>query len=406
MEAYTTLIAPKTGYTFEVLTKDAHRYLRQKGAYRLANDEEITRYSLNTGPIPEHYTNIHFPFWDVDKPADGYGNAAIAFKKFAHKENIVLKGGAYSGQKISILLNIISGGGYHPSPLETYYWQFNDQNRPKIIMFTMYETSKWPPRWIMDIEKYADAVFVPCNWNKEVLLSQGVTKPIHVIPLGYDDEHFKYYERPDQIKTPFNFLHYNAGNERKGYDVVCEAFLEEFGETDDNVRLILKSLPGYYHKNLNKYLGHNKIPTPIYKEMSRNELYEFSKGCHCFVFPSRGEGFGLTPIEMMATGMPTILTDGHAFKDYHKPEHSYGVGWEPIKAVYRTHEWMDQGDWANPSIQDTRKQMRHVFENWKEAKAKGKKAAQFVKNNFTYNSSIKAMRESINKLSEVWQIQV
>lgn len=59
------------------------------------------------------------------------------------------------------------------------------------------------------------------------------------------------------------------------------------------------------------------------------EYHQFVRGCHLGVFPSYYEPWGYTPLECMASGVPSITSDLSGFGDYllrHLPEHDqYGL---------------------------------------------------------------------------------
>lgn len=71
------------------------------------------------------------------------------------------------------------------------------------------------------------------------------------------------------------------------------------------------------------------------------EYHQFVRGCHLGVFPSYYEPWGYTPLECMASGVPSITSDLSGFGDYllrHLPEHEqYGL--HVIERGKRTFEW-------------------------------------------------------------------
>src|SRR5205807_7448785 len=50
--------------------------------------------------------------------------------------------------------------------------------------------------------------------------------------------------------------------------------------------------------------------------MSNQAEIDLYQNAHCYLQPSRGEGFGLQPLQALACGIPTILTDAHGHKDF------------------------------------------------------------------------------------------
>jgi glycogen(starch) synthase len=68
---------------------------------------------------------------------------------------------------------------------------------------------------------------------------------------------------------------------------------------------------------------------------------QFVRGCHLGIFPSYYEPWGYTPLECMASGVPSITSDLSGFGDYilhHIPEHEeYGL--HVIERGKRTFDW-------------------------------------------------------------------
>lgn len=68
---------------------------------------------------------------------------------------------------------------------------------------------------------------------------------------------------------------------------------------------------------------------------------QFVRGCHLGIFPSYYEPWGYTPLECMASGIPSVTSDLSGFGDYilrHMPEHEqYGL--HVIERGKRTFDW-------------------------------------------------------------------
>jgi glycogen synthase len=71
------------------------------------------------------------------------------------------------------------------------------------------------------------------------------------------------------------------------------------------------------------------------------EYHQFVRGCHLGIFPSYYEPWGYTPLECMASGVPSITSDLSGFGDYilhHLPDHEQ-FGLEVIERSKRTFDW-------------------------------------------------------------------
>jgi glycosyltransferase involved in cell wall biosynthesis len=315
---------------------------------------------------------------------DGYGIASKNLIKEFEAAGIPVSS-HYNGQKVAILFH----NPYGIPRIEA----------PYRIIYTMFESTKIPDNWL-DYLNAADEVWVPSKWNQEVFKAAGVETK--VVPLGYDEESFKFIERKVARKErrPFTFLHYNAFNIRKGFTEVWKAFTAEFEKTEP-VKLILKTtlnqspLPITVGEYPNVEVIHGKVPEA--------ELYDIMKRSDCFVFPSRGEGFGMTPLEAMATGLPAIIPNAHGISEYFDARYMYEVKVkEKCPALYARYKDMDVGEMFVSDVADLRKKMRWCVNHQEECIEMGTKAAEYVKG-WTYQ---KGFEGAVARIKEIMDMEV
>ena len=117
--------------------------------------------------------------------------------------------------------------------------------------------------------------------------------------------------------------------------------------------------------------------------------------CNAFCLISRGEGFGLPYIEAASTCLPIIASNVTAQTDYLNNDNSFLV--EPDGYIESTlsgnlsgmaklchfYEGQVFPDFSRTGVEQTRKHMRFVYENYKEAKTKAEKLRNLVINNYT-----------------------
>jgi glycosyltransferase involved in cell wall biosynthesis len=130
-------------------------------------------------------------------------------------------------------------------------------------------------------------------------------------------------------------------------------------------------------------------------------MYELYKSADCFVFPSKGEGYGLPPREAMATGLPVIMTEYGSLIERVDPCTYYPI---PVimmeKVDYPTKNLIsleneDLGEWAVPDMYELRRMMRKVYNNKSEAKQRGKMAAMSIKRNADPMNGALAIKRSV-----------
>lgn len=250
------------------------------------------------------------------------------------------------------------------------WWQ--DITAPRFVGYTMFEATRLPGNYVQEINAHAELCLVPCVWCEEIFRESGVTTPIKVVRWGIDTQ--DYYplprsHRPDE----YTFLWSGTPDFRKGWDVAYRAFCKAFGKRTD-VRLVLhfrkmpRGVVGFGDQNVDAIEG-------LY---DRPELRTLLQSADCFVFPSRGEGWGLPPREAAATGLPVITTNygglAEEIDQWAIPLNVKGMsvadfGW------WRKGEI---GEWAEPDIDHLVELMRWCVDNREEAATAGKQAASWL----------------------------
>jgi glycosyltransferase involved in cell wall biosynthesis len=163
--------------------------------------------------------------------------------------------------------------------------------------FTMWETDTLPDYFLRWLPEY-DQILVPCEHNRE-LFSQH-HENVKVVPLGVDHKFWK----PIEVEQSETFRFHAGGSLwlRKGLDVAVKAFTA-LGLP--NTELHIKAAP---HARDTP----TKFPPNVImhrKWMSAEAQREWFNRADCFIAVSRGEGFGLMPLQAIASGIPTILSD-------------------------------------------------------------------------------------------------
>lgn len=260
------------------------------------------------------------------------------------------------------------------------------------VGYTMFETdvlpkgnSPWTGKFdhaSQAINQQLDILLTPSEWCVQMFRDNGVTIPIKVVPNGINPAHFPYMERPEHDK--FTFLQMATLSIRKNSGMVASAFMEVFKDKPD-ARLILKTQSGTHgHMEFMPSMGDIKIIDKLY---TLKEIQDLMREADCFVFPSRGEGFGMPPLEAMATGLPVIGSNNTGMRDYMDPNWSYPV--ETLHKVPASHypkKWGYIGNWFEPDYEQLKAHMLYVYEHRDEARQKGQLASQEVHANWNYDA--------------------
>ena len=242
--------------------------------------------------------------------------------------------------------------------------------------FTMWEASSLPPSFRDTLHEF-DVLLVPSYQNYD--LFSEYHNNVEVNPLGVDPQAWHYQPRLSHDKY-FNFLCGGSGK-RKGVDLAFNAFRTVFKnwkkKWGPEPRLILKNPKGE-----SQFRGYDRIEMVSGHLTNQAEIDLYSTA-HCYVQPSRGEGFGLQPLQAMAQGIPTILTDAHGHTTFAR----YGIplDWGWSKAEYFIYG--DAGDWWEPNFDDLCEKMWDVYSNYEQHLEKAEAVAKdVIPKDFTWRS--------------------
>lgn len=258
---------------------------------------------------------------------------------------------------------------------------------------SMYECAKPPEGWAEKINEHLERFIVPSEWLVDVFRKAGVRKtlPIHVVGEGIDPLEVPFLDRRHRSKDrPFTFLSLGDRGGRKGHDLAWSAFHKAFNIDNDDARLVIKcranNLP-----NLDLTLNPSWKWLSLWREdvPTMADVYE---QVDAFVYPTRGEGWGLPAREAAATGLPVLATNwsGTAV-DIEK----WGIPLDQYKLVPSSLE--TRGLWAEPSIDELAEKMRWIYDHQDEAYAIGRRASEWLHANQTWDHATKDLIALLEK---------
>lgn len=286
-----------------------------------------------------------------------------------------------------------------PQPLEQYHTE-------ETYLAVPWDTNKAPAEWVSLINKYCKKVYPVSHFTRETLLTSGVIKPMETIKHGVRFDLFPEIKR-DWSKT-YTFLTFGDLSTRKGTDCLIRAFQKSFPKRIKDVRLIIKS---------NNTMEWGRIAVPdddriqvIEETYTHTQLLKLMQESHCFVLPSRAEGFGLPALEAMSTGMPTIIHNYGGLSMMANDRYNYPVkSAEPMEIPewhYPEEYFKDGGigKWVSPDEKHLASLMKYVYQRRDEGKEKGHRAAKWVRSNWGWDEPIKRMWEDMvpTKITKSW----
>lgn len=218
--------------------------------------------------------------------------------------------------------------------------------------FTMWESTELHPRGALWIRFY-DQILVPCDHNVE--LFSRYHKVVKKVPLGVDHKVWKATPRPENTRFRFH-----AGGSqwlRKGLDIVLEAFKR----ADLDAELHLKPNPEAFG------VPDLQLPDNVFmhrKWFTQDETVKFFNDADCWIATTRGEGFGLMPLQAMAMGIPTIINASSGQAEF--------ADLASIVIPHKKSPSIYGGLWDESDPDDLAEAMRTLFSNHANYKASAK----------------------------------
>jgi glycosyltransferase involved in cell wall biosynthesis len=289
------------------------------------------------------------------------------------------------------------------------------------VLYTTIESYTVPKQFIDCCELY-DEIWLTSEWSAEILRKY-VNKPIYTVPTGVDPELYTEdgprFDLSKQTKG-FVFLSVFGWNYRKGPDVLCRAYFDEFTEEDDVTLLIMSRYQNGFDRqhrekirnDVEKYMQefpNRSIPHLVrYGQMvAEKDMPKLYRSANAFVLPSRGEGGCLPPLEASLCGLPVIMTNVSGQQGYLRPDNAYLIEMDRLEEItpgtMHLHYWDGQKFPALKSKEvhmQLRKAMREVYENYADAQRRNKRLQRMVLEKFTWNNTANAASERLQAIAK------
>lgn len=159
--------------------------------------------------------------------------------------------------------------------------------------------------------KQANTISAVSTYSANLCQSLGTSKPI-VIPNGVNLRNFTYQQT--KSSSPFTIITTSSLIPRNGIDILIKAAaLLPFHDW----KLIIAG-DGPLENSLKKLTNQKNLDSKVtfLGRVPHQEISKLLKKTHLFVRPSRWEGFGVSFIESMASGIPVVTTPVGGIPDF------------------------------------------------------------------------------------------
>lgn len=261
--------------------------------------------------------------------------------------------------------------------------------------------SSWLPYSIMDrAQKIVTGFVGTSEWASSVIKKYAGDVPVYTWPHGVDPD-FKppgtYAPGllPGKEKTRFSVLHLASTHmQRKGTQELIEGWAQAKREGslggDALLRLVVDGPRGLFLSTISDVCKGDMALADSYQLARRMDLTcaamrDFYCQHHAVCQPSRGEGFGLVPLEARASGVPVIATacTGHA-------DHLSGASAGVVLVPHGDEARIDDGpDAMAPTVapSDIAAALCEASDRWVDLAESAADAAEEVRRNWSWVST-------------------
>lgn len=227
--------------------------------------------------------------------------------------------------------------------------------------YTMWEDDSIPRDWPALIQSTVERLIAPCEFYAQVFHDAGVKVPIHVIPGGVNPHTDMVL--PDRSGTrPFTFLVLGDRGLRKGLEPVLNALRTPYWWGKD-IRLIIKTRPGAGGNDFR--IVRMVEPRAEFWEEDVPSMAQVFAEADCYLYPSYGDGWGMTPRRAIMHGVPTIAPR-HTGVQVGIDHWATGI-LETFSRPFSNYAH-DQAKWFKPDVEELAESMRWVYESYQDAR--------------------------------------
>lgn len=297
------------------------------------------------------------------------------------------------------------------------------------VLFTMWESTWQCHDEILPVIRDArpDAVIVPCDWNRDMLAPQ-VDCPVRTVPLGYDPAAISYQRRRWRRNSGvrFRWLFVGAPNYRKySLSTALHAYLHT---RRDLLRRRGMDFEFYFkfsgegrNEHTDKALDEMRTAGMLVEErepglfcgvgtdddciidnrfLPREEILALMHSAHGGLCLHTGEGFGLNALEMMASGLPVLVTDYSGTTQFANARNAATIPARPCKIMVAAPGGPIEQQAVLPRLSDVGAQALAVMSDYYSAVERAKCAYRDVRS-LTWRNSAAALCTTLAELGMI-----
>ncbi|MEY3870721.1 MAG: hypothetical protein RLZZ338_4615 [Cyanobacteriota bacterium] len=262
-----------------------------------------------------------------------------------------------------------------------------------------FEDTKLTKNALKQAEEYK-LIIAGSQWNAEILKSYGLTN-IKMVHQGIDPTIFHPAPKSKFFRDRFVIFSGGKLEYRKGQDIIIAAFKKFHARHPDSLLIVawhnfwpefmqgmeqtgnvlgLPRVNPNRQLQISEWLRANGLPSNAFIDiglMPNHLCGQMIREADIAVFTNRCEGgTNLVAMEVMACGIPTILSANTGHLDLIQNHHCYPLRLQ--KKVKSTPLFQGVEGWGESNVEEVLETLERVYHNREEAQKRGEAAAQFM----------------------------
>lgn len=287
-------------------------------------------------------------------------------------------------------------------------------HKERLVMLA--PNSSWLPESLFEsLGPYINGFLSPSTWGADVI--RGYTSlPVEVCPHGVSYNFVPNDKVRDEVRRSYKdgifYLVHLASTtmERKGTRELIDAWVQIVRENKlgfyKKLTIVVDAPEGYYNGYLQQLAKSDKELNSIQfvdrLNYAEKELANYYSHFHGVVQPSRGEGFGLVPLEARACGVPVVMTSctGHEDHAYESVPGARLIAHGVQLVMTGRDASIDDGPGAqcpSLSVEHLKMALERFYEHWLELEQEAIESAEDVLAEWNWTRVTKEWLEKRNK---------
>lgn len=189
------------------------------------------------------------------------------------------------------------------------------EKRPDLIYHTMFEAQPIPDGWVDNVNQ-SGLFWAPSTWVLDLYRNHGCTIPAFVTGYAVDTRAYSYIDRRGRDQKFRVLVWADTLVSRKNALLAARAFQKaNLPDAEMQIKININGMSGAGAFYAADGSVDDRISI-ISANWPREEIVRWLHSGDCLLYPSGGEGYGLMPLEAMATGLPVICSYNTGMTEY------------------------------------------------------------------------------------------